>query len=216
MAPKLYGDNRSPCVRAVLLAAEAMKIKLEYVAIDVVKKEHLTNEYINLNSRHTVPTLDDDGFVVWDSHAIMMYLGEKYGNDNSLYPKDIKKRALINQKLLFDAGDLFSISRYIAGFFLYKRQPNFPQDLAEALDKAYGFLETFLTESKYVAGDEMTIADFSLWTSISNSSGFVAIDAAKYPKITAWSKKLGELPYSHLNFEGQKEFKKILEVLKAQ
>ncbi|XP_072375936.1 glutathione S-transferase 1-like, partial [Diabrotica undecimpunctata] len=114
MAPKLYGDNRSPCVRAVLLAAEAMKIKLEYVAIDVVKKEHLTNEYINLNSRHTVPTLDDDGFVVWDSHAIMMYLGEKYGNDNSLYPKDIKKRALINQKLLFDAGDLFSISRYIA------------------------------------------------------------------------------------------------------
>uniref|UniRef100_A0A6P7GSC2 Glutathione S-transferase 1-like n=1 Tax=Diabrotica virgifera virgifera TaxID=50390 RepID=A0A6P7GSC2_DIAVI len=154
MAPKLYGDSRSPCVRAVLLAAEAMKIKLEYVAIDVVKKEHLTDEYLKVST--------------------------------------------------------------LFGFFLYKRQPNFPQDLAEALDKAYGFLETFLTESKYVAGDEMTIADFSLWTSTSNSNSFVPIDAAKYPKVTAWSKKMGELPYSHLNFEGYQEFKKLLEILKAQ
>uniref|UniRef100_A0A6P7GUA2 Glutathione S-transferase D5-like n=1 Tax=Diabrotica virgifera virgifera TaxID=50390 RepID=A0A6P7GUA2_DIAVI len=115
-----------------------------------------------LNSRHTVPTLEDDGFVMWDSHAIMMYLGEKYGNDNPVYPKDIKKRALINQKLLFDAGDLFSFSRYIA------------------------------------------------------VSTFVPIDATKYPKITAWSKKMGELPYSYLNFEGHKEYKKILEIIKSQ
>lgn len=55
----------------------------------------------------TVPLLDDDGYILSDSHAISAYLAEKYAKDDSLYPKDIKKRGKVNEKLHFDNGILF-------------------------------------------------------------------------------------------------------------
>jgi glutathione S-transferase len=51
--------------------------------------------------------VEEDGFTLWDSHAIMAYLVEKYGKDDSLYPKDLRKRAIINQRLHFENGILF-------------------------------------------------------------------------------------------------------------
>lgn len=60
-----------------------------------------------MNPQHTVPTLDDDGFYIWDSHAISAYLIGKYAKDDSLYPKDLQKRAVIDQRLHFDSGILF-------------------------------------------------------------------------------------------------------------
>lgn len=56
-----------------------------------------------MNPQHTVPTLkDDNGFVIWDSHAIMPYIVEKYSKDDKLYPRDPEKRAIINQRMHFD------------------------------------------------------------------------------------------------------------------
>lgn len=60
-----------------------------------------------MNPQHTVPTMDDNGFYIWDSHAISTYLIQKYGKDDSLYPKDLQKRAVIDQRLHFDSGTLF-------------------------------------------------------------------------------------------------------------
>lgn len=60
-----------------------------------------------INPQHTVPTLDDDGYILWDSHAINTYLVEKYGKDDSLYPKDLKKRGRVDQRLHFNSGVLF-------------------------------------------------------------------------------------------------------------
>lgn len=74
------------------------------------------------NPQHTVPVLEeDDGFVVSDSHAIMAYLVTKYGKGDSLYPAtDVKRRAIIDQRLHFDSSTLFtralliSVSTYIS------------------------------------------------------------------------------------------------------
>lgn len=68
-----------------------------------------------MNPQHTIPTLvDDDGFTIWDSHAIMIYLVSKYAKDDSLYPTDLKKRALIDQRLHFESGVVFAYLRRIA------------------------------------------------------------------------------------------------------
>lgn len=68
-----------------------------------------------MNPQHTVPTLvDDDGFTIWDSHAIMVYLVAKYAQNDSLYPKDLKKRAIIDQRLHFESGVVFATLRNIA------------------------------------------------------------------------------------------------------
>lgn len=114
----------SPPVRSVLLTAKALGITFDLIRLDLSKGEHLTPEYLKvsyinalfrlfiiiwfqINPQHSVPTLDDDGKIIWDSHAINIYLVTKYGKDNSLYPDDPHRRAIINQRLHFDSGVLF-------------------------------------------------------------------------------------------------------------
>lgn len=63
--------------------------------------------FLQLNPQHTVPTLKDGDFAIWDSHAISAYLVDKYGKDDSLYPKDLQKRAVVDQRLHFDSGVVF-------------------------------------------------------------------------------------------------------------
>lgn len=66
-----------------------------------------------MNPRHTVPVLDDNGTIVYESHAIMIYLVSKYGKDDSLYPKDPAKQSKVNAALFFESGVLFARMRTI-------------------------------------------------------------------------------------------------------
>lgn len=76
---------------------------------------------------HTVPTLEDNGFVLYDSHAIMGYLVGKYAKDKSLYPEEVQKRAIIDSRLHFDSSILFArhlqagVSLFIRSIFLLKQ-----------------------------------------------------------------------------------------------
>lgn len=111
--PILYGVNRSPGVRTVLLTAAAIGLDLELKEVDVAANEHRTDEFLSKNPQHTIPTLEDGGNCIWDSHAIATYLIGKYAEDDSLYPKDLYTRAVINQRLHFESGVLFPAVRVL-------------------------------------------------------------------------------------------------------
>lgn len=75
------------------------------------RKNH---KILQINPQGTIPTLvEEDGFTVWESHAINAYLVNKYGKDDSLYPKDYRIRAVVDQRLHFDTGVLFPRMAYI-------------------------------------------------------------------------------------------------------
>ena len=111
--PILYTTKLSPPGRAVQLVAKIIGLDIDVRFIDLGNGENMTEEFLKMNPQHTVPVLDDNGDILWDSHAIIIYLVEKYAKDDSLYPKeDILKKAKINALLHFDSGVLFSRLRF--------------------------------------------------------------------------------------------------------
>ena len=64
-----------------------------------------------MNPQHTVPVLVDDGFVINESRAALMYLARKYGEKTDLFPQDPKSRSMVEQRLFFDQGNVWTIIR---------------------------------------------------------------------------------------------------------
>ncbi|XP_065205036.1 uncharacterized protein LOC135834955 [Planococcus citri] len=215
MPVKLYCSIFSPAVRAVIHTLKALNVPHELVIVDLLKGEHRSEEFLKLNPQHTVPTLqDEDGFAIWDSHAINAYLVNKYGKNDKLYPNDPKARAVIDQRLHFDSGILFTSVRTIAKKIFVERKITKITDEWKALfEEGYDFLEKFLVENQYVAGNEITIADFSILTTLSNSSVYVPVNSKKYPLITDYLRRCEAIipGFKQLEDEGKQS---ILENLK--
>lgn len=87
----------------------------------------------------------------------------------------------------------------------------------EQLLEAYDFIEQFLENEKYVAGNELSIADFSIATSLNSFSAFVPIDKSKYPRIATWMELMESLPYyDEANKIGLDMFKGMVAVKLSQ
>lgn len=192
----IYGLEASPPTRACLLALKALELPFELVHINLLNGEHLTPEFLEKNPQHTVPMLEDDEGCIWDSHAIMTYLVGKYGKDDALYPLDHHQRAIVDQRLHFDSGLMFTGAlRPITRGILMLGETVVEQSRIEAVAEIYDLVELFLGDNDYVAGNELTLADFSFVSSISCLWIYLPIDAAKYPRISAWVQRMKELPY---------------------
>ncbi|EGI57924.1 Glutathione S-transferase 1-1, partial [Acromyrmex echinatior] len=164
----LYQLTGSPPCRAVLLTAAAVGVDLNVKNVDLSAGEHLKSEFIkSVNPQHTVPTLDDDGLYLCESRAIMTYLVNQYGKNDSLYPNDPKKRAMVDQKLYFDMGTLYrSFADYYYPIIFTGITPE--QAKYDKLHEALSLLDKFLEGENYVAGKTLTLADITLVVSVSN------------------------------------------------
>nr|WCC58233.1 glutathione S-transferase [Pharsalia antennata] len=195
MAPVIYGFKGSPPVRASLLTIAALGLDVEFEEVSTANGDHLKPEYLQLNPLHTVPTLRDGEFVIWDSHVINAYLVGKYGQDDSLYPKDLQKRAVVDQRMYFDIGILFTKMRAAVIPILKQGAKSVDKATVADVDDAYNSLETLLERSTYVAGEQLTIADFSIVTTLTTANILVPIASNRFPKISEWLAKMQALPY---------------------
>lgn len=154
---------------------------------------------LKINPQHTVPTLDDNGKYIWDSHAISTYLIGKYGKseDHPLYPKDLYVRARIDQRLHFETGILFHAFITAIRAILLEKVSEISEKNRNAIQEAYATLETFLAVDPYLVGNELTVADLSVITTLTQTLLLVPLDEAKFPKVAAWVKRLETLPYFH-------------------
>uniref|UniRef100_A0A182NX43 glutathione transferase n=1 Tax=Anopheles dirus TaxID=7168 RepID=A0A182NX43_9DIPT len=183
---KLYAVSDGPPSLAVRMALEALNIPYEHVSVDYGKAEHLTEEYAKMNPQREIPVLDDDGFFLSESNAILQYLCERYAPTSPLYPQGAKERAVVNHRLCFNLAFLYpQISAYVMApiFFDYQRT----EMGLKKLNLALGAFETYLVRAgtKYVAGDALTIADFPLVTSVMCLEA-IAFDLGSYPTVRKW------------------------------
>ncbi|CAG9864020.1 unnamed protein product [Phyllotreta striolata] len=208
-----YVPGSAPC-RNVLLTAKALGVELNLKLTDLMKGEHLSPEYIKLNPQHTVPTIDDNGFVLWESRAIMTYLANQYANNDTLYPKDPKKRAVVDQRLYFDMGTLY---KSFGDYFYPMAFANAPADpeKLKAVQAALAFLDGFIGNNEYVAGDSLTLADLAIVSSVSTIE-LAKIDLSAHGNVVRWfSKVKATAPgYVEANEKPLQDFRKFVDKLK--
>lgn len=182
-----YTPLSGPC-RAVLLTAKKLGIDLNLKHISLKDGEHLKPEFVKINPQHCVPTLVDDGFAIWESRAIITYLVDKYAKDDSLYPKDPKKRAVVLHRLFFDATVVYQ--RFAEAYYpLLFEGSSVPEDKAKRLEEGLDFLNTFLADGDYVAGNTLTVADISLAATIT-SLEVCDVNVTKHVNIAKWLNKI--------------------------
>nr|ANS56587.1 glutathione S-transferase delta2 [Micromelalopha troglodyta] len=137
-----YLPASAPC-RVVLLVAAALDIQLNLKLVNLMDGDQFKPDFLKLNPQHTVPTIVDDGFSLWESRAISRYLVNKYGGESSLYPQDPKARALVDLRLDFDLGTLYP--RF--GEYFYPQAfggAKADEAKLKKLEEALVFLNTFL------------------------------------------------------------------------
>lgn len=148
-----------------------------------------------MNSQHTIPVLDDKGLIIVDSHVICGYLVNNYGSDDKLYPRDVAKRALVDSRLYYDAANVFCRLRFLAEPVFYEKSTEWPEEKVRYIEKIFEVLDSFVSDSPYMCGDDITIADFALVSSISSLNIIAPIDPVGFPKLAEWMERMAELPY---------------------
>lgn len=177
--------------------------------------QNKTAEYKKMNPQSTVPTVNDNGNIVWDSHAITRYLASTYGKDDSLFPNDPYRRAVIDQRLHFDDGVLMARFGKVAGPVIRGLTKEFNKEDLESLYAALDILEVFLESGPYAAGSSLTVADFSLISTVTSIEKFLGpFDAVRFPKLLGWIATLNKLPY--FDEANTKPLEKMYQGLKAR
>uniref|UniRef100_A0A2M3ZGK7 glutathione transferase n=1 Tax=Anopheles braziliensis TaxID=58242 RepID=A0A2M3ZGK7_9DIPT len=214
---KLYTAKLSPPGRAVELTAKVLGLELDIVPINLIAGDQLKEEFRRMNPQHTIPLIDDNGVILYESHAIIIYLVTKYAKDDSLYPTDPATRAKINAALHFDSGVLFARTRFYVEPILYHGSPDTPQDKIDNLYRAYQLLNDTIV-SDYIVGNSLTLADISCIATISSMHAFFPIDAGKYPQLAAWVDRVSkQLPsYKSINQDGADEVGQLYRTILAE
>ena len=165
---KLYCFPPSPNTWKVLAAAHEMKVPLELAIVDLTKGEQRKPEYLALNPTGRTPTLVDGDFVLWESCAMMNYLGSK--KKTTLWPEDAKARADI---MRWQSWSLAHWSKEGCEPLIFNRlvkkllNLGGPDEAAVAqgtqcFNKEAAVLDAHLAKQPFLAGKELTLADFSV------------------------------------------------------
>ncbi|KAK4877117.1 hypothetical protein RN001_009623 [Aquatica leii] len=214
--PKLYMVDVSPEVRAVLLTAKAIGITIDLKIIPYSNPDEFASVFLKQIPQHSSPFLIDNGYVIWNSQAIIAFLIGKYANDDSLYPREHIQRTIIDQRLHFSTDVIFANLSCIVRRMIKRGISHTPTDMAYTLREAYDFLEEFLENQKWVAGEHLTIADLCLIPTVTSADILVPIDPVKYPNIWSWIKSCQDLPYyKEGNQIGLDNFKRLIKTLRC-
>lgn len=104
---------------SVAILAKHLSIEVNLVKTSPLEGETKTEEYLKLNPSHTVPTLVDGDFALFESRAILGYLVTKYAPGNEIYPSEAQARAKVDKVLFFDAASFYpAVKAILVSFFV--------------------------------------------------------------------------------------------------
>lgn len=188
---KLYRFPLSGHSHRAQLMLSLLGLERELIDVDRQTQEHKSSAFLKLNPFGQVPVLDDNGVIVADSNAILVYLALKYGNGQWL-PHDPQGAAQVQRWFSIAAGPLASGPALARAGKLF----GFKVDIADVTARAravFAVMEQTLCESPFLCGGKPTVADVSLYTYTAHApEGDISL--APYPAIEAWLARIRALP----------------------
>ncbi|KAK7054513.1 hypothetical protein VNI00_003711 [Paramarasmius palmivorus] len=200
MVLHFYGSLLSPCNQRVSMILYEKKIPYVFHSIDLVKGEQKMPEYLEKQPFGKVPYIDDNGFILYESRAIVRYLAMKYHDKGEkLIPDfaDLKAVALFEQAASVEQSSFDLYAGQATWENIFKKMvgqtpdPKVFEQAISALEQNLKGYEVILGKHKYLAGDELTIIDlFHLpYGSLLSSAGS-DIMSRQGPNVTRWWNEL--------------------------
>jgi len=195
---KLYCFPPSPNTWKVRAFAHQLGVPLELEIVDLTKGAQRKPEYLALNPTGRTPTLVDGDLELWESSAIMQYLGSQ--KKSPLWPDDAKARADI---MRWQSWHLQHWSRACQTFMfenvvksLMKIGEPDPKALAQAAEMFHqeaAVLDKHLGAHPYLVNDQLTLADFTVVAPLFYAEP-AKMPVEKYGNIKRWFGKQAALP----------------------
>ncbi len=181
----------TPNCYKVSVALEEMALAYDVVKIDLAAGEQKRPEFLRVSPNGRVPALVDDGFAVFESGAILVWLAEKTGQ---LLPADARGRSAVMQWLMFQMGGIGPMMGQANVFYRY-----WPEKIPAAIARYQGevrrlfaVLDEQLARSEFLAGD-YSIADIANWAWVRTAS-WSGVETADLRNLTRWSATIGARP----------------------
>jgi GST-like protein len=181
----------TPNGRKVSIALEEMAVPYKVHAIDLKAAEQKSPEFLKINPNGRIPAIVDDGFAVFESGAILLYLAEKYGK---LLPAAPQARSVAIQWLMWQMGGLGPMHGQANVFNRY-----FPEKLPSVIVRyqtetmrLFGVMDRRLADHEYLAGD-YSIADIACWPWVMQHD-WAGLDISEFAHLQRWRAAIGERP----------------------
>lgn len=191
-AIKLYGFPLSGHSHRVELMLSLLGLPSEFILVDLKQGAQKAPDFIaNLNRFGQVPVIDDNGTVLADSNAILLYLANQYGHGQWL-PSDPVGQARVQRWLSAAAGQLHAGPAAARLALVFGAEV----DTVTAISRSHALLklvEEQLSQSRFLVGERPSIADVAFYTYVAHApEGNVSL--ADYPHVRAWLAGIEALP----------------------
>ncbi|CRM16360.1 MULTISPECIES: glutathione S-transferase family protein [Pseudomonas] len=191
-AIKLYGFPLSGHSHRVELMLSLLGLPSEFILVDLKQGAQKAPDFIaNLNRFGQVPVIDDNGTVLADSNAILLYLANQYGHGQWL-PSDPVGQARVQRWLSAAAGPLHAGPAAARLALVFGADV----DTVTAISRSHALLkrvEEQLSQSRFLVGERPSIADVAFYTYVAHApEGNVSL--ADYPHVRAWLAGIEALP----------------------
>jgi glutathione S-transferase len=192
---KIFGDPRSTNTRKVLTTLAELATPYEFVHVDFARGEHKQEAHLERQPFGQMPALEDDGFVLYETHAMCRYLDARAGG--VLMPSELRARAIVDQWMSIESAN-FSVyaMKFVYHYLLHVEQDAAVMAHATAgLDKALGIFAKELSAKPYIGGEAFTLADICYmpyfeYAMLTPAEALVS----KHPSVSAWWSKVRERP----------------------
>ena len=175
----------------ISIALEEMGLPYEVRVIDFATNEQKSDWYVKINPNGRIPALVDDGFALFESGAILIYLAEK---TSKFLPKEVQGRSRVIQWLMFQMSGVGPMMGQANVFLRY-----FPEKIQAAIDRyqrevtrLFGVMDTQLATHEYIAGT-YSIADMALWPWVSGYE-WSGVSVDEFAHLKRWLTLVGDRP----------------------